>query len=57
LKELHNAQYLGSIKLSDSIGVSAGVFGFIVIVAAVLMFWLGEKAEKRFQREEITKDI
>ena len=56
-EKLHNSQFLGSLKLSDSIGVSDGLLGFIVVVVAVLMFWLGEKAEKRFQRQEISKEI
>lgn len=56
-QELHNSQFLGSLKLSDSIGVSDGLLGFVVIVAAVLMFWLGEKAEKRFGRQEINQEL
>lgn len=56
-QELHNSQFLGSLKLSDSIGVSDGLLGFVVIVAAVLMFWLGEKAEKRFHRQEINQEL
>jgi len=56
-EKLHNAQHLGSIKLSDTIGVSDGILGLIIIVAAVLMFWLGEMAEKKFKREDINKEI
>lgn len=56
-EKLHNAQHLGSIKLSDTIGVSDGILGLIVIVAAVMMFWLGEMAEKKFKREDISKEI
>jgi len=56
-EKLYNANYLGSIKLSDSLGISDGILGLIVIAAAVMMFWIGEKAEKRFKREDITKQI
>lgn len=56
-EKLHNSQHLGSIKLSDSLGLADGILGFIVIVAAILMFWIGEKAEKRFKRTDITKEI
>lgn len=56
-EQLHNAQYLGSIKLPDTIGMKDGIFGLIVIVAAVMMFWLGEMAEKKFKREDISKEI
>ena len=56
-EKLHNSQHLGPIKLSDSIGISDGILGLIVIIAAVGMFWVGEMAEKRFKREDITKEI
>lgn len=56
-EEFHNAQHLGSIKLSDSIGVSDGLLGLLVIIAAIAMFWIGEMAEKRFKREDISKEI
>lgn len=54
---LHNSQHLGSIKLSDSIGVSDGILGLLVIIAAIAMFWIGEMAERRFKREDISKEI
>jgi hypothetical protein len=56
-ESLHNAAHLGTIKLSETIGMKDGILGLIVIVAAVMMFWLGEKAEKRFKREDISKEI
>ncbi len=56
-EKLYNAQYLGSLKLSDSLGIKDGILGLLVIVAAILMFWLGELAEKRFKREDISKEI
>ena len=56
-EDLYNSQHLGSIKLSDTVGLKDGVLALIVIVAAILMFWLGEKAEKRFKREDIIKEI
>jgi hypothetical protein len=56
-EKLYNANYLGMVKLSDSIGVSDGILALIVIVAAVMMFWIGEMAEKKFKREDITNEI
>lgn len=56
-EKLHNSQHLGSIKLSDSIGLSDGIFGLMVIIAAIGMFWIGEMAEKRFKREDINNEI
>lgn len=43
---------LGSIKISEAFGVSQGVLAFGVIIAAIIMFWIGEWAEKKFPREK-----
>ena len=56
-EEIYNADYLGSVKLSDSLGIKDGLLGFIVIVMAIAMFWIGEKAERKFHREDISKEI
>jgi len=56
-EKLHNSQHVGSIKLSDSIGISDGILGLLVIGAAILMFWIGELAERRFKREDISKEL
>jgi hypothetical protein len=56
-EELHNSQHLGPLKLSDTLGIKDGVLGLMVIVAALLMFWIGELAEKRFKREDISKEL
>jgi hypothetical protein len=56
-EKLYNAQYLGSLKLSDSLGMKDGILGLLVIVAAIIMFWLGEMAEKRFKRDDISNEI
>ena len=56
-EKLYTSQYLGTPKLSDSLGMKDGVFGLIVIAAAILMFWIGEMAEKRFKREDISNEL
>jgi len=56
-KDLYMAKYLGMPKLSDSLGLADGLMALIVIVTAIGMFWIGEKAEKRFKREDISKEI
>jgi uncharacterized protein len=56
-EKLYNAQYLGTPKLSDNLGMKDGVLGLIVIAAATAMFWIGEMAEKRFKREDISKEL
>ncbi|MCV9389423.1 YeeE/YedE thiosulfate transporter family protein [Reichenbachiella ulvae] len=56
-KDLYIKNYLGDIKLSTALGLSDGLMVFLVIIAAVVMFWVGEWAEKKFNRPDITKEI
>ncbi len=49
---LATSGYKGPVKINEWLGVSAGVFSLLLIVAAVVMFWLAEKAEKKFARED-----
>ena len=51
------ANYKGPVKISDALGISDGFFAFILIVVAVIMFWIAELAEKRFSRSDIMDDI
>jgi uncharacterized membrane protein YedE/YeeE len=46
----------GPVKLSTTFGLSDTVFIFLVTVIAIGMFWIAEKAEKKFARPDITKD-
>lgn len=46
------AKFMGYPKISDSLGLSDGIFGLLLILAALGMFWAAEWAEKRFPREE-----
>ncbi len=57
LESLFMAGYKGPVKLPDTLGMSDGVFIFLVILAAVGMFWLAEKAEKRFARPDISSEL
>ncbi len=54
---VYTRSYLGGVKLSDVMGVTDGLLVLMVILAAVLMFWVGEWAEKKFPRPDITKDL
>lgn len=56
-KDTYLKNYLGDIKLSTAIGISDGLLVLMVVVAAIGMFWVGEWAEKKFSRPDITKDI
>jgi uncharacterized protein len=57
LAEFASSGYKGPVKINDWMGLSPGVFALILIIAAVAMFWLAEKAEKKFQKPEITNEI
>jgi len=57
IEPLAMAGYKGPMKVDEWLGVSPGVFTFILIVAAVLLFWIAELAEKKFRRPEITSEI
>ncbi len=56
-KDIYMADYLGGVKLSTTLGISDGIMALLVIVMAIFMFWLGEWAEKRFKRPDITKEL
>jgi len=57
IQKLYMAGYKGPVKLSESLGVSDGVFIFLVIIVALVMFWLAEKAEVKFKRPDITSEL
>ncbi len=49
---LYLANFLGFPKISQTLGLTDGVFAFFVIIVALLMFRTAEWAEKKFPREE-----
>lgn len=57
IQMLAGANYKGPIRVDEWLGVSPGVFTFLLIVAAIAMFWLAELAEKKYARNEITSKI
>jgi hypothetical protein len=50
IQSIAEANYRGPVKVNEVLGLSPGVFTFLLIAAAVVMFWLAEKAEKKFAR-------
>jgi uncharacterized membrane protein YedE/YeeE len=54
IQPLAEANYRGPVKINEVFGMSPGLFTFLLIAAAVLMFWLAEMAEKRFARPVAT---
>jgi hypothetical protein len=49
---MYMAKFLGSPKISQTLGLSDGVFAFLLIIIALTMFRVAEWAEKKFPREE-----
>ena len=57
IADFANSGYKGPAKINEWLGMSPAVFSFILIVLSVGMFWLAEKAENKFARPEITKEL
>ncbi len=49
---LYKAEFLGFIKMNKFFNISSGLLVLLVIAAALLMFWIAEKAEKKFKAPE-----
>lgn len=49
---LYLAKFLGSPKISQSLGLSDGIFALLLILIALAMFTVGEWAERKFPEEE-----
>jgi hypothetical protein len=49
---MYLANFLGFPKISQTIGLSDGVFAFLLIIVALAMFRAAEWAEKKFPIEE-----
>jgi len=49
---MYMAKFLGSPKISESLGLTDGVFAIVLIVIALGMFFVAEWAEKKFARKE-----
>ncbi len=57
ISDLANGSYKGPVRINDILGISPGFATLLVIILAVIMFWLAEKTEKRYARPEITKEL
>ena len=57
IQNLANGSYKGAVKIDEALGIPTGIFIFLLIIAALAMFWIGELAEKRFARPDITSEI
>ncbi len=57
IENLATGSYKGPVKIHEAMGISQGLFIFMLIIVAVAMFWLAEKAEKKFARPDITREL
>ncbi len=57
IETLANGSYKGALKINEVFGISAGLFIFLLIIAAVIMFLIAEYAERKFARPYITDEI
>jgi hypothetical protein len=57
IQNLANGSYKGPVKIDDALGIPTGIFILLLITAAAVMFWIGELAEKRFARPDITSEM
>jgi len=56
IQNMANGSYKGPVKINEVMGISPGLFAFLLIIVAVIMFWLAELAEKKFSRPGITNN-
>lgn len=57
IQEMANSRYKGPVRINESLGLSPGMFALLMILAAAVMFWIAEIAEKKFARPEITSEL
>jgi len=57
LEPLYNGYAMGPLKVNEWLGITPGLFTLILILIALLMFWMAEKAETKFTRKEITDEL
>jgi len=57
IQDLATSSYKGPVKINEALGLSTGAFILLLIIAAVAMFWVAEKAEQKFARPEITDEL
>lgn len=57
ISNIANNGYRGPVKINEVLGISPSLFTLLLILAASALFWLSEKAEKRFARPDITNNL
>ncbi|HEX2921174.1 MAG TPA: DUF6691 family protein [Bacteroidales bacterium] len=57
IQNIAEGSYKGPVKINEVLGIQPGLFTFLLILVAVVMFWIAEGSEKKFERPSITDDI
>ena len=57
ISEFANSGYKGPVKINEWLGVSPAIFSALLIAIALGMFWMAEKAEKKFARPQISNEL
>jgi len=57
IQSIASANDKGPMRMEEWLGVSPGAFTLLLILVALLLFWIAELAEKKFGREDITSDL
>lgn len=57
ISELAMKNFKGPLKINEVMGISPGLFTLLLIAAAVFLFWVAEKAEKKFARHDIISEL
>jgi hypothetical protein len=56
IADLAGRNYKGAVKINEVLGLSPAQFTVLLVAAAASLFWMAEKAEKRFARNDITSE-
>jgi hypothetical protein len=57
ISEFANSGFKGTAKINEWLGVSPAIFSALLIVVALGMFWMAEKAENKFARPDISNEL
>jgi hypothetical protein len=57
ISEFANSGFKGTAKINEWLGVSPAIFSALLIVIALGMFWMAEKAENKFARPDISNEL
>ncbi len=57
ISDLATANYKGPARINELMGISPALFTFLLVILAMGLFWLSEKAERKFARPDISDNL